>query len=357
MKVFWRIIILLIVVLLLFYCSDSRIKENKLLESPVKQGAAVPVPDKGVGAAISQTERPEKGLSTFVGEHAEKLIEKYGKPTRKEPSAYGYEWWVYLGNLHFMAGVTDKGVVNQVYTAENTADVAPFVIGQDIQDIYRFTIVGSEIDVVIDENVYTFSLNSDDLQNRLLIIYKDLYTQLYIDGVEGKLVAVRFLDPETLVLHQPYGMTYMGDLLTPPVPSSTKQLEVDWAAERQIFELTNGYRKKYGVEGLENDYRLTVVARQNSVNEVLEGHSSYDSVESNSLTDRLKEAMIEHRGAGENIALDYVDGIEAVHGWLNSPAHRNVLLDKNFTHVGIGAYGKYYTQDLVHFNKKDLKQQ
>ena len=47
--------------------------------------------------------------------------------------------------------------------------------------------------------------------------------------------------------------------------------------------------------------------------------------------------------------------IEAVHGWLNSPAHRNVLLDKDFTHLGIGAYGKYYTQNLILINKKDRK--
>ena len=29
---------------------------------------------------------------------------------------------------------------------------------------YRFTIVGSEVDVMVDENIYTFSLNSEDLQ-------------------------------------------------------------------------------------------------------------------------------------------------------------------------------------------------
>ena len=104
-----------------------------------------------------------------------------GKPDRIEPSGYGYDWWVYLGDLNFMVGVTEDGKVNQLYTAELSSDVTPFEIGQDIKDIYRFTIVGSEIDVHIDENIYTFSLNSDDLQNRLLIIYEGLYAQLYID--------------------------------------------------------------------------------------------------------------------------------------------------------------------------------
>ena len=163
-----------------------------------------------------------------------------------------------------MAGVTDDGKVNQLYTSDPSSVVTPFKIGQDIKDIYRFTIVGSEIDIPIGENIYTFSLNGDDLQNRLLIIYKELYAQLYIDHVDGELEAVRFIDPVTLVLHQPYDMTFMGEMLVPPIPSSTMQLEVDRTAERQIFELTNSYRSRHGVAELENDYQLKVVARQHS---------------------------------------------------------------------------------------------
>ena len=82
----------------------------------------------------------------------------------------------------------------------------------------------------------------------------------------------------------------------------------------------------------------------------LENYSSEESSESANLTDRLKETRIDHRKAGENIASDYVDAIEAVHGWLNSSAHRNVLLDKDFTHIGTGAYGNYYTQNLIRIN-------
>lgn len=36
-----------------------------------------------------------------------------------------------------------------------------------------------------------------------------------------------------------------------------------------------------------------------------------------------------------------------MHGWLNSPDHREMLLNEDFTHVGSGAFGKYYTQNFV----------
>ena len=52
-----------------------------------------------------------------------------------------------------------------------------------------------------------------------------------------------------------------------------------------------------------------------------------------------------------------MDAIEAVHGWLNSPAHRDVLLEKDVTHLGTGAYGKYYTQVLIRETVEEKRQQ
>ncbi|QUW21771.1 hypothetical protein JSQ81_18635 [Sporosarcina sp. Marseille-Q4063] len=355
MKIIIRVAILLLVALAIFYFTGNRVKENEPLQSPVKHGTAMPVTDKGVGAPIPQTSRPEKGLSVFVGDKAETLVEEWGEPTRVEPSGYGYDWWVYLNGLKFMAGVNDKGIVNQIYTTELEADINPFQIGQNIDDIFRFTIVGSEVDVMIDENIYTFSLNSEDLKTRLLIIYKDLFVQLYLDNESGDLIAVRFINPETLVLHQPYEMTYMGELIVSKPPSSTLQLEVNRTAERQIFEITNLYRQKFNVPALINDYDLNIFARKHSEKMALENYSTEESTDSEKLSDRLDEAMIEHRKAAENIAFDYVDAIGVVHGWLNSTAHRSILLDKDFTHMGTGSYGNYYTQDFIKASKEDVR--
>lgn len=32
---------------------------------------------------------------------------------------------------------------------------------------------------------------------------------------------------------------------------------------------------------------------------------------------------------------------------MNSPEHRKVLLGKDFTHMGTGAYGNYFTQTFI----------
>ena len=63
--------------------------------------------------------------------------------------------------------------------------------------------------------------------------------------------------------------------------------------------------------------------------------------------DRLKEGGVPYRSAGENIAAQYTDAIAAVERWLNSKGHRDVMLNEDFTHLGVGVYKRYYTQNFV----------
>lgn len=295
--------------------------------------------------------RPEKGMSLYVGQKAEKLINEYGEPTIVEPSSFQYEWWIYKGEPGFMAGVL-KGKVIQLYTADKSADTAPFTIGQNVQEIHRFTPIESEIDVNIKDNTYTFSLNSEDIKNRILIPYQDLYVQLYIDQVDEQLEGIRFISPSTLVKHQPYDMTYLGEMIEAPKPSSAVQTEVDSAMERQTLELTNQLRVEHGVNALIEDSKLATLSWEHSQEMTFQKYSSHEDEPTENYAERLKAAEILSIKAGENTAFNYIDAIETVHGWLNSPKHRDVLLNPAFTHTGVGVYNKYYTQSFIAQTKK-----
>lgn len=352
MKVLWKIALLLFVLLAVFYIMGSRIQENEPLESPVKHGTAIPSPNKEVVELTSGPKRPEKGLSTFVGKSSDVLVELMGEPDRIEPSAYGYEWWVYTEETQMMVGVED-GTVNQVFSADKDADLTPISIGQNISEVFRFSIIESEVNVILDDSMYTFTLNSQDLKDRILLKYDKLYAQVYVDAEDEVIEGVRYIDPKTLVIHQPYDMEFAGELVAIPQPSSTIQMEVDRSMERQILELTNIYREHHDVKPLENDYWLSLLAQNHSKDMAIENYFSHESPSAGNLSERLKSFGIEHKKAGENIAANYVDAIEAVHGWLNSPAHRSVLLDSDATDIGTGAYGKYYTQVLIKSDKKE----
>lgn len=346
-KRIWKVALLLVVVLGIFYFWDDGFKENDPLESPVKPGTAISGGDApGQQEQGPLAKRPETGISVFVGRPASELTEAFGKPDRKDLSAYGFEWWIYSSKPMIMAGVEGERV-NQIYSGDRGADVFPYSNGQSSEDIYRSSLIESELEIGAGENQYTFVLNGEDVKNKMLIQYDGLFAQLYIDETEGELEGVRFIEPMTLVKQQPYDLFYKGEMVEVKKPSSDDQFAVDRALERQILDITNLYRDNHELNRLRKDYRLQVVAREHSKEMALQNYFSQDSPTSGSLANRLKIAGIDVKKAGENIALNYSDAIEAVHGWLNSPAHQEVLLDETFTHIGTGVYGNYYTQNLV----------
>lgn len=344
-RVVWKIAVILAAVMGVYYFMNDAAIENEPLESPIQPGSPATM-EKGEWAEGGVMPRPDAGLSMYVGGSAEKLLEEFGEPDRKEPSNFQYEWWVYTSGPRLMAGV-QKGKVNQVYTANPETDAAPFQIGQAIEEIHRFAPIESEIDVAINSNIYTFSLNSEDIQNRILIPYQDVFAQLYVDAVDGQLEGVRFISPSTLVKHQPYDMTYLGEIIESPKPSSAVQTEVDRAMERQVLELTNKLRAEHQIPMLAEDEKLAELSREHSEAMIFQKYSSHNDEPVALYSERLKAAGIDTAKAAENTALNYVDAIETVHGWLNSPKHRSVLLNPAFTHSGAGVYNKYYTQSFI----------
>jgi uncharacterized protein YkwD len=65
------------------------------------------------------------------------------------------------------------------------------------------------------------------------------------------------------------------------------------------------------------------------------------------VSDRFLSRDVPFRLAGENIAAKYIDGVASVEGWLNSEGHRHNLLHEEFTHLGVGVFQDYYTQNFM----------
>jgi len=356
LKVLVRILILFAIIMTVIFYSDQTVQETDLLEAPGSTGQALPQENMLPPSVEDSLPRPEKGLSTLVGKRTESLVSSFGEPDRIEPSAFGYDWWVYNKSYesYMLVGVMEDRI-NQVYIAGEILDASPYKVGQSIDELYRFTIIASEISVQIESNVYTFTINDQDMQNRLLVEFEGLYAQIYVDEEDREVEAIRFTNPKTLVLHQPYEMTYKGDYLAPDVPSTTLQKAINEANNRQIFELTNVYRLRHSIRTVEQEYTLGIVAGKHSEDMAMQNYFSHESPDFGVLENRLEEAQIVYDGAGENIAANYYDSAEVVHGWLNSSEHREVLLEEDFTHLGVGTFGKYYTQNFVKREKKERR--
>jgi uncharacterized protein YkwD len=149
----------------------------------------------------------------------------------------------------------------------------------------------------------------------------------------------------------PLGMPLVNRALSPPVvkppkpvlpPPGVKYLE---KVEDLVFELTNQHRRAKGVAPLSKDDELREVARAYSNDMLVRRFFDHTTPDGVSFHERIA-SNYHHwvRSIGENIwsawgykpsnALSLAK--EIVDDWLSSPGHRAILLDPDFTHLGVG---------------------
>ncbi|SEN30527.1 Uncharacterized conserved protein YkwD, contains CAP (CSP/antigen 5/PR1) domain [Mesobacillus persicus] len=291
---------------------------------------------------------PAESLGTLVGEDVQSLIQKLGAPARKDSSAYGYTWFIYNFDLnHYVqAGVLNNKVVT-LYAIGNAVNTAPFKIGLSIDQYHKINSIQAQVPINIKDNSYQFELTEEDILYRPLINVGDIHAQLYIDRFTGNLSSVRFIDGETLVKHQPYEMIYRGEIIKPQEIQDSEWRKIEVGAELQILDITNVIRTRHKRVRLHWDESTAEVAYAHSKEMKEANYFAHISEKYGSLSDRLDAGNVFYQLAGENIAAHYTDAPAVVEGWLNSKGHRESLLNVEFTHLGVGVYNKYYTQNFI----------
>ena len=63
----------------------------------------------------------------------------------------------------------------------------------------------------------------------------------------------------------------------------------------------------------------------------------------------IKAQGVTYWAAGENIAKGFTNSDAAEKGFMNSAGHRANILNKDYTHVGIGIVGNLFTQEFAGF--------
>jgi uncharacterized protein YkwD len=287
-------------------------------------------------------------VSLYIGKYEKDVLKNYGKPTRKVPSQYDYDWLIYDKDPsnYIQFGIQNSKVVT-VFAAGNKIDVSPFLIGSHYEESIDNIDLHENVSFFILSNQYTFKLTSTDLHERPLVPVNNSFAQLYFDRFTGSLLGVRFNSPETLIKQRPYELVYSGKLLNAKPLDDTKQSIVDREEEKQIFNLTNVYRNRLNLSTLKWNKEASKVAFGHSIDMVNNKYFDHHSKLYGSLGDRLNDARVPYRLAGENISANYVDGIASVYGWINSKGHRVNMYKKDYTSLGVGAYKKYYTQNFI----------
>ncbi|PYZ97896.1 hypothetical protein CR205_04690 [Alteribacter lacisalsi] len=286
------------------------------------------------------------GYHTYIGMDADELTEQMGDPDRRDPTQYGYEWYVWNDEEYLQAGVAGGEVVT-VYTNAVSGQAEPFTIGESYSTYRDDWSFQQEVSLSGDYSTFQFNLSEADLETRPLVEMDGVYIQLYFDTFEGSLSSIRYSDAETIVLHQPYALTYSRSMPDKPDLTDEEWEQVEEGMARQVFDLTNNFRSRHGLEALDWDEDTARVAFYHSKDMYENEYFSHSSPNHGELSDRLTAEGVQYHMAAENIAARYDDAAAAVEGWLNSEGHRVNLKHEDLTHLGVGVYREFYTQNFI----------
>jgi len=109
-----------------------------------------------------------------------------------------------------------------------------------------------------------------------------------------------------------------------------------------LIALANSSRAQAGLGDLSNNSQLESAAFAKANDMLEKDYFAHTSPEGKTPWDFIKEAGYGYVYAGENLAIGYTDAAELHNAWMNSPSHRDNILNPNFKEIGIAvASGEY----------------
>lgn len=102
------------------------------------------------------------------------------------------------------------------------------------------------------------------------------------------------------------------------------------------FDLVNEARHEAGRNRFQANACLDEVAQAYAERMLSEGFLSHVTADGEKVTERVRTGRCPHRPVGENLAMGPNGVDEVVEQWLESPSHREVLMDARFDELGLG---------------------
>jgi uncharacterized YkwD family protein/spore coat assembly protein SafA len=138
-------------------------------------------------------------------------------------------------------------------------------------------------------------------------------------------------------------LIYPRDKVVVPLFSEAK------AVEQNVVELVNRERVARGLGALRLNWELARVARVKSADMRDQNYFSHTSPTYGSPFEMMRKFGLTFEAAAENIAVGQPTAAEVVSSWMNSPGHRQNILNADFNEIGVGyvtggEYRTYWTQ-------------
>ena len=140
----------------------------------------------------------------------------------------------------------------------------------------------------------------------------------------------------------------MGDVDTTPDTEPTPDNSGVSDLEQQVVDLVNQERAAYGLAPLTLNTELCNGARLKSQDMLDNGYFNHYSPTYGDPFDMMEALGFNSwYAAAENIARGQKTAEEVMNSWMNSPGHRANILSEEYTEIGVGYAGGYWTQWFV----------
>jgi uncharacterized protein YkwD len=104
----------------------------------------------------------------------------------------------------------------------------------------------------------------------------------------------------------------------------------------ELLTVTNDYRSRHGSNPLTNHNYLNDAAQAKAIDMANNNYWSHNTPSGEEPWLFITNANYLYLNAGENLAYGFATSRETIAGWINSPTHRENMLDNNYTEVGFG---------------------
>ena len=260
------------------------------------------------------------------GDSQNSVIQKLGEPARKDLSKYGFEWYIYNQDYinYLQVGIQDNKVVGLYSSSPNLLTGKGLTIGTTQETSLKFY-SGST----------TSGVQVQTINNYNLELFYDIHQNNTIMGVQ--IIDRNYQNSSSVQADERLRISY----------------------EKQIFDLANATRARFGKPVFIWDDQVAGVARSHSRDMVENNFFSHTNLKGQDPKGRLLAAGLIPGSWGwrENCAFGQETPIDVHNGWMNSLAgHRDSILS-DCKKLGVGVwfapktyssqsfpYVPYYTQ-------------
>lgn len=105
--------------------------------------------------------------------------------------------------------------------------------------------------------------------------------------------------------------------------------------EQKLIDLANTERSKTGLNTLSIDSSLSLAAQNKANDMVTSGYFEHFSPNGLTPWDFILNAGYNYTYAGENLAMDFQDSEDINLAWMQSPSHRDNILNPKYDNIGM----------------------